>query len=397
MNSRSKTEAIITLKDAIEELESSKGSVLSGVQKLLRVSQTLDNEKIFIWCEIQLGNLKYTEPLKQYLIALQAFNQGKTITTEKDYKEALHKLEELRLISDDHYTVEELNVKLSKSGGGYVNIGFVEEKYADLVRRKTGNDGTYYKNNLYNHLNYVRKAAHHRATLLYSSIAFNDAPQTSFDVLKNQIDDKLLDINPELAEKLMTAFKGVSNNNSEEWSQALTTCRRFIENLADFLYPPRELQKNGRQLGQQQYINRIWAFMDEAIKSESNRELAKSHVDFLGAYLQKIHKLSNKGVHASLSRVEAIKTVFHTYLMVADILEYLDMDFSKEDNILNIHSASLDELQSFLDISKSAAKEIIKLRVQKGILSPNDLSNIKGIGTKTISKAEELFSFVAVD
>jgi hypothetical protein len=397
MNSKSKTESIITLKDAIEELESSKGSVLSGVQKLLRASQTLDNEKILVWCEIQLGTLKYTEPLEQYLNALKAFNEEKTMITEKNHKEALDKLEELKLIKDDHYTMEELNAKVSKSGGGYVNIGFVEEKYADLVRRKTGNDGTYYKTKLNNHLNYVRKAAHHRATLLYNSIAFNDAPQTSFDVLKNQIDDKLLDINPELAEKLMTAFKGVSNNNSEEWSQALTTCRRFIENLADFLYPPRELQKSGRQLGQQQYINRIWAFMDEAIKSESNRELAKSHVDFLGAYLQKIHKLSNKGVHASLSRVEAIKTVFHTYLMVADILEYLDMDFSKEDIMLNIHSASLDELQSFLDISKSAAKEVIKLRVQKGILFPSDLSKIKGIGKKTISKAEELFSFVAID
>ncbi|MBL4937643.1 hypothetical protein JK636_18160 [Clostridium sp. YIM B02515] len=397
MNSKITTEAIEILKKSIEELESSKGSVLSGVQKLSRAAQILSNEKVVIWCEIQLGNSKYTEVLEKYLDTLIAINKKKSEATEKSCKEAEDNLIELGLIKAEHYSLDELNAKAAKSGGGYINIGFVEEKYADLVRRKTGNDGTYYKSNLNNHLNYVRKAAHNRATLLYNSLAFSDDLQTSFDILKNQIDDKLLDLNPELAEKLMIAFKGVANNNSEEWSQSLTTCRRFIENLADFLYPPREVQKNDRQLGQQQYINRIWAFMDEAIKSESNRELAKSHVDFLGAYLQKIHKLSNKGVHASLSRVEAIKTVFHTYLMVADILEYLDEDMINKDDVLNIHVASLDELQSFLDISKNAAKEIVKLRVQKGKLDPSDLLTIRGISTKTVSKAEEMFSFVAID
>lgn len=397
MKSKSKIEAIETLKKSIEELESAKGSVLSGIQKLSRASQMIDDEKVFIWCEIQLGNPKYTEPLKKYINALIKLSKEKNSDTKKYCKEVESKLTEIGLTIDEHYSADELQIKNVKSGGGYKNIGFIEEKYADLVRTKSGNDGTYYKSNLNSHINYVRKAAHNRATLLYNNIAFNDTTQTSFDILRNEIDDKLLDMNPELAEKLMIAFKGVTNNNPEEWSQSLTTCRRFIENLADYLYPPKEVTKGARLLGQQHYINRIWAFMDEAIKSESNRELAKSHVDFLGMYLQKIHRLSNKGVHASLTRVEAIKTVFHTYLIVADILEYLDEDFDKEDNVLNIHSATLDELQSFLDISKNAAKEIVKLRVEKGKLIPNDLSNIRGIGVKTVSKAEEVFSFVAID
>lgn len=191
----------------------------------------------------------------------------------------------------------------------------------------------------------------------------------------------------------MLAFKTVTSSSQEELSQALTTCRRFIESLADILYPATDEKINGRVLGKQNYINRLWAFMDKAIESESNREMAKAHIDYLGSWLQRIHKVSNKGVHADLDRLEAIKAVLHTYLMVGDILSYLNKGPNIPPKIINIHAATLDELQSFLDVSKNQAKEIIKLRVQKGKLTPKDLLDIKGIGKKTIEKAEEVFSF----
>ena len=101
----------------------------------------------------------------------------------------------------------------------------------------------------------------------------------------------------------------MSTGNSEEWSHALTSCRRLIEGLADELCPATDELYNGRSLGKNQYINRIWAFMDKSILSESNRDLAKTHVDFVGSYLQRLHKLTNKGVHAELTRVEATKAV----------------------------------------------------------------------------------------
>lgn len=242
-------------------------------------------------------------------------------------------------------------------------------------------------------MNYVRKTAHEKASFLYSTLAFSDAPQTAFDILKVDIDDRLLDINPELAEKLMQAFKSVSTDNPEEWSHALTTCRRFIENLADELFPPRDELINGRSLGNNQYINRIWAFMDKSILSESNRDLAKAHVDFVGSYLQKIHKLSNKGVHAKLSRAEAIKAVFHIYLICASILEYYDVTEKEKSEKINIYTASLDELEAVLDINRNIAKEIVKMRVTKGRLSSDDISTIKGVGSKTMSKILDAVSF----
>ncbi|BDZ71129.1 ComEA family DNA-binding protein [Methanobacterium petrolearium] len=397
MTSKATEEAKDILKEALNELESNKGSVLTGIQKLSRASDILNENDIFIWCEIQLGNPKFTEPLKKMISTLFAMQTEKeergehSKETLEDFNNSVKKLKKLNLKREMHFTDEELNVKSYESTGGYSNIGFVEERYNDLVRTKKGNDGTYYKFSLQENLTYVRKKAHEKANKLYKQIAFSDIPQTAFDVLKNEIDDKLLDIDPELAERLMLAFKRVNTNKPEEWSQALTTCRRLIEELANNLYPPTDKKINGRSLGKSQYINRIWVFMDESIESNSDRELAKTHVDFIGNYLKLTLNKTQKGVHSSLTKYESIKAVLHTYLLIGDILGYLEKSPVKDK--LNINSASLDELESMLGIKRSIAKNIIKLRVEQGPLDEKKLESIKGIGPKTISKAKKSFSF----
>jgi len=397
LTTKSTEEAKDMLREALKELESHKGSVLTGIQKLSRASDILNENDIYIWCQIQLGNSKFTEPLEKMISKLVLLDEEKeefgecSKETLKDFKDNIKTLKELNLKSKIHYTPEELTIKDNKSAGGYLNIGFVEERYNDLVRMKKGNDGTYYKIDLQKNLVYVRKKAHNKASKLYKKIAFSEIPQRAFDVLKEEIDDKLLDIDPELAEKLMLSFKRVNTNNPEEWSQALTTCRRLIEKLSNKLYPPTDEKINGRSLGKSQYINRIWVFMDKAIESNSDRELAKAHVDFIGNYLQLTLNKTQKGVHSSLTKYESIKAVLHTYLLIGDILGYLEQSSGKD--ILNINSASLDELESILGIRRSIAKEIVKLRVEQGPLDEKKLKSIKGIGPKTLSNAKKSFSF----
>jgi hypothetical protein len=209
-------------------------------------------------------------------------------------------------------------------------------------------------------------------------------------LLKNAVDDKLLDLEPSLAEQLMLAFKAVSSSKEEEWSQALTTCRRLLEGLADALLPASDKKVNGRPLGQEQYVNRLWAFMDGAIESDSNKALSKAHVDFLGAWITKVNKLANKGVHADLGQLEATKAVFHTYLVIADIFDYLKSDGSHKGKP-DINMATIDELEVLLGINRNIAKEIFKHRVKEGHIDSGVLKKINGVGPKTIQKAKEEF------
>lgn len=384
-------ESLRLLEEALIELESPKGSVLSAIQKIARASVIIDSTDTHVWCQIQLGEHKYIRPLKKFLdtLIVRQDDDSKEVIEELDeYREELKKL---GLKSGIHYSNEELGIKANESGGGYVNIGFVEERYADLVRTKSGNDGTHYKNGLNQHINYVKRKSHEIASKLFNDLKFSGTIGNCFDILKNEVDDKLIDLDPALAEQLMLAFKSVSSSKEEEWSQALTTCRRLLEGLADHIFPVTKEKTNGRVLGQGQYVNRIWAFMDAAIESDSNKALAKTHVDFLGSWLEKINKLANKGVHAELGQLEATKAVFHTYLVIADILEYLGEE-SAPSGKPDINTATIDELEALLSVSRNIAKEIFKYRVKEGYLDSDSLATISGVGPKTVQKAKEEFT-----
>jgi hypothetical protein len=390
---KTKADLLKLLEEIISVLENPKGSILSAIQKLSRVAFLIENDDLQKWCAIQLGDSNYTTVIKK-LLEIHIENQNNpSKKNEKEKEDLKRQFKDLGLSFDYHLSQDEINAKVNESGGGYINIGFVEEKYADLVRKKVGNDNVYYKSNLLSHLNFVRNAAHQKASVIYNKLKYSETPKNSFDLLREKVDDKLLDIAPELAEQLMLAFKSVNSRKDEEWSQALTTCRRLIEGLADIVYPPTDKKnKDGRELGKNNYINRIWAYMDEAIDSDSNKQLAKSHIDYLGFWLEKINKLSNKGVHANLKQFEATKTVFHLYLVLADIIEYISKTQPRSQKI-NINSASLDEIESLLGVKRDIAKEIIKLRVSEKIITIDNLSKLKGIGPKTLIKAQDEFDF----
>ncbi|KFA82058.1 hypothetical protein N037_15760 [Enterobacter sp. EGD-HP1] len=143
-------------------------------------------------------------------------------------------------------------------------------------------------------------------------------------------------------------------------------------------------------MGKGQYINRLWAFMDDSITSSSNKDLAKSHVDYLGAWLQGSYKLTNKGVHSELTQIEATKAVFHTYLMISDILEYINLE-KHSNGKKNINEASIDELEVMLDVKRGIAKNIVKKRIENGVLTLQLIKDIPGVGPKILSKIQAEF------
>ena len=59
-----KTEALKIVEEGIKELESAKGSVTVGVQKLSRVAKLLDDKEIYAWTELQLGSTPYINAIR---------------------------------------------------------------------------------------------------------------------------------------------------------------------------------------------------------------------------------------------------------------------------------------------------------------------------------------------
>ncbi|QGY47847.1 helix-hairpin-helix domain-containing protein [Maribellus comscasis] len=380
-----KEKGIELIDEILSDIDNPKVSLLSSINKLNRASKLLNEKEILVWTEIQLGITTYTLPLINWVEIY--LDKNKTKENEKKLKALDDELNELGIKLGKTIDGDELTAKARESGGGFKNIGFIEERYADITKFKKGNDGTYYQSNLLNTLTIVKSLTFKKASALHSKYAFESLPQTNFEFLKNRVEDVLFDLDPELAEMLMLAFKAVSSDSEEEWSQALTTCRRFLESLADKLFPPTEELIHGRKLNKENYINRIWAFMDLSIKSQSNKELAKRHVDLLGNYIQSNFKITNKGVHTKINRIEAVKTVFHIYMACVDLLGYLDK--GHRNNKPNLNVASMDEIEAFGGVSRNIAKEIIKCRVKEGKLTEKLITQIPGIGEKTIKKLLE--------
>ena len=50
-----------------------------------------------------------------------------------------------------------------------------------------------------------------------------------------------------------------------EIAQVSLSCRRFLENLANALYPPRSEKVKGREVGAAAYRNRLWAYVEERL------------------------------------------------------------------------------------------------------------------------------------
>ncbi|MDC4898198.1 helix-hairpin-helix domain-containing protein, partial [Acinetobacter baumannii] len=59
-----KAEALKIIEEGLKELESPKGSVAVGVQKLSRAAKLLNEESIYGWAELQLANPSYVVPVR---------------------------------------------------------------------------------------------------------------------------------------------------------------------------------------------------------------------------------------------------------------------------------------------------------------------------------------------
>lgn len=389
-----KVEALKIVEDGLQQLESIKGSVAIAVQKLSRAANLLGEKDIYIWAEYHLANPQYTKPVQELIDALNK-EYKKENEDERNYNEIIKLRDGLSDfgINYEMHIAPSIDMKGSKASGGLYSVDFIEENYNHLLKCKKGNDGELYQKNLKRLLDYIKKTAHYYLSELHNKLKFSGTVTSSFDLLKNAVDNRLLDLDPEIAEQLMLTFKAVSSDKKEEWSHALTTCRRLLESLADKLYPANDLVIGKRTFKQSQFVNRLWQFMNDSIESESNRELAQAHVNFLGSWLEKTNKLTNKGVHDDVSQLEATKAVFHLYLMLADLLDYLDPSATKQSTKPQIAKASLDELEALLNVRRDVAKAIVIARVKYNGLTLEQLKEVKGVGPKTLVTAQEVFEF----
>ncbi|MBV9881489.1 MAG: hypothetical protein JO276_00600 [Sphingomonadaceae bacterium] len=169
-----------------------------------------------------------------------------------------------------------------------------------------------------------RAYAHEYAAAALYQIRFSNVASTFFDRVRNDIDRKMVELIPAGIQKTSSITDNLRSDNPEDWANAVHSCRRLLQDLADALFPPQEPRVKGSKsihLGPDNYINRLVCYIEDKKGSGRYSEIVGSTLAYIGERLDSVFKAAQKGSHAQIeSREEAERYVIYTFLTVGDIM-----------------------------------------------------------------------------
>lgn len=179
-----------------------------------------------------------------------------------------------------------------------------------------------------------RRAYVHKYVLAkYLELKFSGIAGDVFSRIRERVDHLIGGIVPDSLQRFTAIYDNLISQNPENWSNAVHSCRRVLEDLANAVFPPREDKivtddkgnKKCIKLGKNHYINRILSFAEEKTGSKTSLDIIGSHLKFLEDRLKSISDATQKGTHETIwSKEEADRYVVFTYLLLGDILSLHD-------------------------------------------------------------------------
>ena len=173
-----------------------------------------------------------------------------------------------------------------------------------------------------------RTFIHEYAIRKHYEIRFSSLAEDVFGRIRSRIDSSIGYAVPDAVRKIAAVHNNLSSDNPEDWSNAVHSCRRVLQDLADAVFPSQDKPTtrivDGKpkeiRLGANQYINRLIAYIEDSSESSRFREIVGSHLRYMGDRLDALFGAAQKGSHSTVTKEEADRCVVYTYLIVGDIL-----------------------------------------------------------------------------
>jgi hypothetical protein len=190
--------------------------------------------------------------------------------------------------------------------------------------------------------------------LKYSGVA-----EDIFSRVRNKVDARIGQLVPDAVQRFSAVYDSLLSTNPEDWSNAVHSCRRILQDLADAVFPATDevvtKSVGGKEttirLGQEHYINRIIAFVEGESTSTRFKAIVGSQLSFLGDRLDSVFKAAQKGSHKTIvSREEADRYTLYTYLIVGDILTLTDSDEGSRSAYGSKQTVSGDSVEASLPL-----------------------------------------------
>ena len=140
------------------------------------------------------------------------------------------------------------------------------------------------------------------------------------EIVSNEVMIRTIDLDPRLVEALHASLDGLYRaRTSEQLSQCALSCRRFLERLADRLFPATDEKRGDRELGQNQWKNRLWAYVEDVIDSKAASSF-DTRLDEIGSRIDSVSDAAQSDVHRpEVVQVSIIRLIIGLLSLVYDL------------------------------------------------------------------------------
>ncbi len=114
----------------------------------------------------------------------------------------------------------------------------------------------------------------------------------------------LEDLSPKLFNALGAAAERLADaETEEELAQVALSGRRYMEQLADALFPPTDVKRGKRVLNKAAYKNRLWAFVEDHTANDPSR------LQQIGKEVDRVVEELNGGLHADRAKERVVTSL----------------------------------------------------------------------------------------
>lgn len=180
------------------------------------------------------------------------------------------------------------------------------------------------------HLSILKSQYYDYAIKWQIELQFGNTAQTVFEEYQEKVAGYYSSLSKTTLQKLSAIEDLMEDGNPERYAQVLTSCRRLWADVANALFTEVLPNYSGKmfktQSGRDIDVsgdhdnNKLSAVIETLQAKAMKNTLVGSETRYLIDWLEQINHRQSEGVHAEVTREQAMRCIIHTYIALGDIL-----------------------------------------------------------------------------
>lgn len=321
--------AAIACENVLEGIENNTISTASALLQCLKIARLLGDQDAIIWLQYEYGGYPKTETGHIEHSAWQiAYGNGRGYKKEgKDhiFTELASELEEM--IQTQHQAINNFSTQ-----GASVSGEWAATAMNNLTQRVVQSTGQLISSisQSEKRLSILKSRYYDYALKKQIEISFGNVASNVFSAYRAKVENHFSSLSKTVLLKLQALEGKIDSDNPELYSQALTTCRRLFQDVADELFKKHLSTQEGKMfktkagkeidISGDHYKNRLSAVIETLEGKTPGKSIIGSNVIYLLDWIDNLCNLQSKGVHADISKQDAMRCIIQTYVCLGDVL-----------------------------------------------------------------------------